>query len=327
MKSPGNKRASSVDGGQEESMADIMCAMDDAAATLKPQPLQRVRNPHVDDLLAAQNQWRPPADRNNPKAEADKLGMPYKPQRKTWNGVSCGVSKDFSSSGKLPVKMLDVLEQERSVQPLRRYEKFSKTPLRDRARYKFHAQSEPLPEPDKSLLNAQHSVWTEQHDKQRQEHLYPVFHRSEKLRSSTSEFAIPSSDNIPAMLVLEDVRKEQSKSDSHVDQLRPWKSQNRFGQDLRKTHPWKWAEGGAERRELGKTLQTLRKSGSAKVFGATTSPGQNSFFVSRSGASPSTTQATFGATRGGFMRRAESTADADMRVSVRSFSAACLVSF
>merc|ERR1712183_1095226 len=85
---------------------------------------------------------------------------------------------------------MDVLQRERATMPKRSYEQLSKTPLRDRARYRFHAHSEPLPEPDESMLGEQHREWLVRHKRQREQHVHPIankIRREEQLRASKSD--------------------------------------------------------------------------------------------------------------------------------------------
>merc|ERR1711972_1129602 len=107
--------------------------------------------------------------------------------------------------------------------------------MRDRARYRFHAHSEPLPEPDESLLEERHREWLARHKRQREQHLHPVankMRREERLRASKSDgLILPSlhkaveSDSVAATLVRQDISRESGTGGWRAKHIRPWLTQ------------------------------------------------------------------------------------------------------
>merc|ERR1712139_43724 len=69
-------------------------------------------------------------------------------------------------------------------------ERSIKNPYKRPGLIRYHAQSDPLPEPHEGQLHQQHYEWLQQHHVQRDKHLYPVYHalkRVEKAEEKAKE--------------------------------------------------------------------------------------------------------------------------------------------
>eukprot|EP00933_Yihiella_yeosuensis_P025279 TRINITY_DN19631_c0_g4_i1.p1 TRINITY_DN19631_c0_g4~~TRINITY_DN19631_c0_g4_i1.p1 ORF type:complete len:341 (-),score=45.33 TRINITY_DN19631_c0_g4_i1:86-1108(-) len=121
--------------------------------------------------------WKPPPDKRNIKKQPGDVVQP------PWVRFVRNAGEDFHPRDKMPylrAQIIDGRTAQRVNMPERTY---SHLP----SQIRYHAQSEPIPEPTDDMCHEIHRKWLQKHYKERDRHIYEVYHSLNRVDKAKQE--------------------------------------------------------------------------------------------------------------------------------------------
>lgn len=171
----------------------------------------------------------------------------------------------FSEPALLKPKYLEPMAASRAMQPERSYRR-----PKDHQGLRFHAHSDPLPEPTNSMCSTMHRTWLDRHAVDRDEHLHPAYHayrRVDEAGEAVLAAHLVAADDtrqlqrVATCLAAPALQLRLNTPPTQVRHLRAWAGSDRVNSCLRESTPWREQDAQRELKKLAATRQGKMASG------------------------------------------------------------------